>query len=685
MDYDSGMQRRTFLTAIVGLLMVVTVSCSRDRSQPEAVVESPRPSLLLVTLDTTRADSMGFESGDVQTPALDALAARGTHFSQAWTTAPMTLPSHASMLTGLYPAEHGIHENSRFLNQDHAVLAERLSGAGYTTAAFISGYPLKRQFGLARGFDHYDDDLGSGNAERIAGPTTDRAIAYLEEHPEGRLFIWVHYFDPHDPYAPPEPYRSRYPASPYLGEIAYMDREVGRLVEAFEERNAGGGQRILVVGDHGESLGDHGEALHGNLLYGSVTRVPLIAAGSGIPRRVVETAVSTRRIFDSLLGWAGLESDFDLLAPDEEVVMGEALKPFLQYGWQPQVMAVRGPVKVIKSGVYEVYDPRMDPEESVDLSGKIEVGQEILDALRDYKIAPPVNGQASTGPLDQEAREQLAALGYVGWDSPAPLREDAPIARNMTHLFADLDLGSTLFAREEYEASIRVFDRVLAEDPMNLMVVVRLAVAYSVLGNEERADRVFARAQEIHSDNMDLQHYIAMHNFRFDRWDEAALMFEDVLEVMPHKLPALEALARIREKQGRFDEAARLTERIIPLKEAPAADWIRLGELEMAMTDTPGAIRAFEEARRLQGASFSHSLELGVCYLAARRPAEAAAELDRVPRDHPGYAMALFKRAQVSVLMGEPDWQNRVRMAYEMGDPEIRRMIENEPLFQGRF
>ena len=249
-----------------------------------------------------------------------------------------------------------------------------------------------------------------------------------------------------------------------------------------------------MVGDHGEGLGDHGELLHGNLLYQGVTRVPLIAAGSGIPVGHVETAVSTRRVFDTILAWAGLDSDFDLLAPDEEIVMGEAMKPFLQYGWQPQVMAVRGSVKVIQSGVFEVYDLRTDPAESVDLSGSVEIDQEILDAIRDYQLVPTVDGQASAASLDQEAREQLAALGYVGWDSPAPLRENAPIARNMTLLFGDLDRGSALFAREEYEASIRVFEGVLAEDPMNLMVMVRLAVAYSILGNEGRAEQLFTRA-----------------------------------------------------------------------------------------------------------------------------------------------------------------------------------------------
>jgi tetratricopeptide (TPR) repeat protein len=462
-----------------------------------------------------------------------------------------------------------------------------------------------------------------------------------------------------------------------------MDRELGRLIEGFEERNGSGDSKILVVGDHGEGLGDHGESLHGNLLYRGVMRVPLIIAGSGIPVAEVETAVSTRRVFDTILGWAGLDSEFDLQAAEKEVVMGEALKPYLQYGWQPQVMAVRGSIKVIQSGGTEVYDLRSDPSESDNLSGRIEVDPEIAEAIRGYALLPDLEEATSGDTLDQETRKQLAVLGYVGWESPAPVREGAPNPRDMTYLFRDLDEGSELFVREEYEASIKVFERVLAEDPGNLMVTVRLAVAYSILGNDERALQLFSRAEEIHPGSIDLQHYLAMHHFRFQRWDLAGPLFEKVLTVMPKKLPALEALARMREGQGRYAEAARLMERVVALKESPAAEWIRLGELEMALADTPAAIRAFEEARRLQGEAFDRYLELGVCYLAVHGFAAAAEALDLVPENHPGYAMALFKRAQVSVLLGEPEWRDRVRFAYERADPQIRQLIENEPLFQG--
>jgi tetratricopeptide (TPR) repeat protein len=397
----------------------------------------------------------------------------------------------------------------------------------------------------------------------------------------------------------------------------------------------------------------------------------------------METPVSTRRVFDTILGWAGLDSDFDLLASDPEVVMGEALRPYLQYGWRPQVMAVLGSIKVIQTGETEVYDLLADPSESVDLSNGIEIDQKIVGAIRSYALLPAIEEGPPPDSLDEESRKQLAVLGYVGWGSPAPVREDAPNPGDMTHLFGDLNEGAELFVREEYKASIRIFEKVLADDRENLMVTVRLAVAYSVLGDDERAQQLFSRAERIHPGSVDLQHYLAMHYFRFRRWDLAAPLFEKVLLVMPRKLPALEALARIREGEGRFDDAARLMERIVVLKESPATEWSRLGELEMAMGDTPAAIRAFEEARRLQGEAFNRHLELGVCYLAGGNPAAAAQALDLVPRDHPGYAMGLFKRAQVSVLLGEPGWRQRVRLAYERADPTIRRLIENEPLFQG--
>ena len=258
------------------------IACAPPPEERRASAAPPeRPDLLLVTLDTTRADRVAPEGPAAATPHLAALAARGVRFTNAYSTVPTTLPAHVSMMSGLYPAGHGVHENGRRLGDGAPLVAERLRELGYATAAFVSGYPLEGRFGLDRGFEVYDDEFGAGRNERIASATTDRALAWLASRPAGRpIFLWVHYYDPHEPYAPPEPFRSRFAGDPYLGEIAFVDAELGRLTERFETGAHKGGRGLLVVGDHGEGLGDHGEALHGNLLYQGVMRVPLVLAGS---------------------------------------------------------------------------------------------------------------------------------------------------------------------------------------------------------------------------------------------------------------------------------------------------------------------------------------------------------------------------------------------------------------------
>ena len=666
------------------ILAVLLAACTPTPPEPPAPVK-PLPSILLVTLDTTRADRLGFESGQDTTPHLDALAARGVVFSQAYSTVPTTLPAHASMMTGLYPSDHGIHENARVLAADLPLLAPRLRELGYTTAAFVSGFPLAGQFGLARGFDHYDDNFAPA-AERRAGDTTDRALAYLEGV-QNSVFLWVHYFDPHEPYDPPEPFRSRYPADPYLGEIAYLDRELSRLLDAFTRRP--GDHKILVASDHGEGLGDHGEALHGNLLYQGVMRVPLIIAGTGIQPAVRDDPVSIRRISDTLRAWAGESTAGSLLNETADTVLGEAMKPHLQYGWQPQVMAVRDRLKVIRSGDIEVYDLVADPAESTDLAGKVEIDPELRRALSDYPLpaapctdCPPSAGPGNAGEaLSQEDRERLASLGYVDWQGRAPVRDDAPSPRDMAHLFADLDLGSGLFVRRQYREAIEVFDRVFEQDPHNLMVCLRLAVAHSVTGRSARALELFDRAREIDPGSVDLRHYLAMHHLRAGNLGDAAALFESVLAEMPGRLPALEGLAGIRGRQGRTDDAIVLLERAVA-SGAGADSLIQLGDLRMATGDTPGAIAALEQARDADSERFPRFLELGVLYLADRRFDDARDCLDRVRPDHPGYPMALFKRAQVSVLLGEPDRDARIRLARDKADATTRRLIDNEALFR---
>src|ERR1700730_161704 len=323
------------------LLLLALLGCAKPRP-----VEHVRPSILLVTLDTTRADAIRPDTA----PNLNALAPRGLRFNQAYTPVPQTLAAHCSIMTGLYPAGHGVHENGRYLSDRVPLVAEQLKAAGYRTSAFVSAFALARRFGLARGFDVYDDQMPEPQEERTAKETTDRVLAYLAKPSTQPLFLWVHYYDPHFPYTPPPPLQG------YLGEVTFMDQQLGRLIAAF--RGA-----VIVVGDHGEGLDEHGEAQHGNLLYQSTMHVPLLLAGPGVAAGVNDAPVSTRRIFHTIRDLAGLDASHTLRRSEKEVVVGEAMKPFLDYGWQPQVMALENRLKTISAGKIEVYEVIADPAE----------------------------------------------------------------------------------------------------------------------------------------------------------------------------------------------------------------------------------------------------------------------------------------------------------------------------------
>jgi arylsulfatase A-like enzyme/Tfp pilus assembly protein PilF len=657
-------------------------SCGDDAAPgpPAARPRGERPSILLVTLDTTRADAIGPQAAGVETPAFTALAARGLLFRQAYATVPETLPSHASMFTGLYPAGHGIHENARHVPADRPLLAGRLGEAGYRTAAFVSAFVLARRFGLARGFDRYDDELGGELAERTAAETTERALAYLRQETQRPLFLWVHYYDPHHPYSPREPYRSRYARAPYLGEVAAMDEQLGRLVQAFEAK--GGPVAIMVAGDHGEGLGEHGESQHGNLLYQSTMHVPLAVVGPGVAPGISDAPVSTRRVFHTILDWAGLEAGDSLRQAQPEIVLGEAMKPFLAYGWQPQVMAVEGRHKAILAGREEVYDVVADPGETRDLAAEASLSRPLRTALRDYPL-PSLEPPRAAESLGEEERRKLASLGYVSAGAAPMVRPDAPRPIDMSALFDVIERASQLFVRGDYARAIPLFERVLAADDHNLDAALRLASAHSALGNDAHAGAAFARAAAIAPGSADVRTYQALHYARGKEWPRAEPLLEQVLAETPDRLPAMEALAVVRERQGRVAEAVALRQRIYALRAPTVSELVQLGRLSMSVGETAIATSALEKARQLQGASFAHELELGVLYLAARRLPEAREALDRVPSSHPEYPMALFKRAQVSVLLNEPDRAARIQKARERADATTRELIANERLFRG--
>jgi len=600
------------------------------------------------------------------------------------------------MLTGLYPAGHGIHENARHLVDTQPLLAERLHAAGYRTAAFVSAFALARRFGLARGFDTYDDEEPAGVAERTAKETTDRVIAYLREPGVGGrgserppssgsrstqpLFLWVHYYDPHYPYTPPEPFRSRYAKQPYYGEVAFMDEQLGRLAAAFEQQ-VKGPVAFVLAGDHGEGLGEHGEQQHGNLLYQATMHVPLVVIGPGVRPGIVDTPVSTRRVFHTILDWAGIDTANSLLRGDAELVVGEAMKPFLDFGWQPQVMAVEGNRKAILAGKLEVYDVAADPAETHDLAAGATLSRSARAALHDYPI-PSMDARQSDTNLNDEERRKLAALGYVSSVARPVVRAGAPRPADMAPMFALLDDAARLFVDEQYARAIPLLEQILVKDPHNLDAALRLATAHSALGQEQAAVDAYRAAERIAPDSADVRTYLALHYARTAAWPKAVPMLERIIAETPEKVPALEALAVLRERQGQIDDAVRLRQRLYTLRSATAAELARLGQMQMALGQTAPAIESFERTRTLEGTAFKHDTELGVLYLAAQRFEDARSALDRVAPSDPSYPMALFKRAQVSVLLHEPDAPARIADARVHADATTRPLIARERLFQ---
>jgi arylsulfatase A-like enzyme len=390
----------------------------------------PPTAIVLITLDTTRVDRLtpyGFASASM--PSLDRLAAESVVFDQAVSVAPLTFPAHASILTGLLPPSHGVRDNnSPRLHSMHTTLAESLQARGFRTAAFVGASVLARDRGLEQGFDHYGEGV-VGHAteppshERSAGAVVTEALQWLEGMGDDQpFFLWVHLYDAHAPYAPPEPFASRYSHDPYVGELAYVDSEVGRLLATIDRRFHAR-SLVIVAGDHGESLGEHGEQRHGIFVYENVMRVPLMVRTPGIQPRRVDSLVSVTDIAPTAMTltgapWTNVDGKDRVSLMQGAASEGEAyFESFypMQLGWSP-LRAIRDArFKLIDAPKPELYDLAHDPYEVNNLyqerTALAAAMRDRLDELvrgREQRIAPQDEPQT-----DRDVAERLAALGYV--------------------------------------------------------------------------------------------------------------------------------------------------------------------------------------------------------------------------------------------------------------------------------
>lgn len=395
--------------------------------------------VVLVTIDTLRIDHVGcYGARGPRTPSLDALAAAGTRFETVVSPAPLTLPAHTTLFTGLEPPRHGVRGNARSsLDAALPTLAERFQQAGFATAAFVGAAVLARSQGLARGFDVYDDAMSSRRAanagsylERSADAVVDAALAWLETAPP-RFLLWVHFFDPHALYRPPPGFRAAFPGNPYAGEVAFADAQLGRLLEAVAARFPASGTLVVATSDHGESLGQHDELTHSKTLYDATQRVPLVLAGPGVAvGRVVEGPVGLVDVAPTLLALAGLPAldgaqGRDLRA-DWQGRAGEERLFYLETrATQPPLAGLRGAhYKYIEGGAApELYDLASDPLETRNLAAEraaVALGLERSLATRLAEAA----GFPAPGDVAAPPRPELRELGYetAGEDEAGPAR-----------------------------------------------------------------------------------------------------------------------------------------------------------------------------------------------------------------------------------------------------------------------
>ena len=390
--------------------------------------------VLLITIDTLRPDRLSCYSDEhMQTPQIDSLAEKGALFLKAFAHTPTTLPSHTNILLGTTPLYHGVHDNQNFIVHDEFLtLAEHLKSSGYATGAFVGAFPLDSRFGLTQGFDVYDDNYGSKNyqefsfVERPAEVVVQKAMDWLGNQKKS-WFLWVHCFDPHQQYNPPEPFKTEFKESPYNGEVAYVDHELGRLFGCLKQKGWEDNTLIIFTGDHGESLGQHGESTHGFFAYNSTIWIPLIIVCPGVNPVVVERNVCHVDIFPTVCDVLSLEKpDFLQGISLEPVLKGkkenklssraiyfESLYPFYSRGWAPLTGIIQENTKYSDSPIPEFYDLAKDFDEENNLAAKQNLSEHRL-ALEKVLESQSYSGKtAAKQKIDREAMKKLKSLGYI--------------------------------------------------------------------------------------------------------------------------------------------------------------------------------------------------------------------------------------------------------------------------------
>lgn len=627
--------------------LALPMACAR--TPPPAERPSVATNVLVITIDTLRADRVGvYGASNVETPNIDRLAHEGAWAPQTDVPVPLTRPSHISLLTGRYPAEHGIRDNlSPPLKEDVPLLEELFQQRGFATAAFVSSSVLDRQSGLGRGFDVYSDHFEGGADQRTGDAVTSEAIGWLRNPPKPKFFAWVHLYDPHAPYTPPEPYLSRYANRPYDGEVAFCDEQVGRLVGALRGAGTLDTTLVVVTSDHGEALGEHGEDVHGYFVYESTLRVPLVLRGPGIsPGTRIETLARTVDLFSTILDLTGLgaalqRSSGRSLAPafhgarlTDEPAFAESLVPLLHYGWS-DLRAVRdGRWKYILAPRSELYDLESDPGEQHNVAVEQQTRAAAMRSGLEQQLKKEASSSSRPSPsaagIPADLLERLGSLGYVspggsvdrksaGADPKDKINEYRALSSQMQQALVALHAGRSTEAAAHLE-------QVRRQGLDSYEVHYYLGRSYAAQQRWRDAVKEYERATTLFPGGGEAwrgvgEGRVALHDSR-----GAVKAFETLTSLAPQDAVALMQLGEAYRDLARWDEAARTIQRALAIDAGPAQYWNSLGTVLGGGGKMADAERAFAEAAKREPTSGLYRYNHGLALQQLGRRDEAAAE-----------------------------------------------------------
>jgi len=601
--------------------------------------------VVVVTIDTLRADHVGAYGSPLGlTPTLDRLAREGLRVPVAHAHVPLTLPSHATILTGLYPTTNGVHDNGTFhLDASKPTLATALKAAGYRTGAFIGAFVLDARYGLNHGFDVYDDRL-SGNsavlevvqrtAEDVLKPASTWILDAGPEPGKGPFLTWIHLYDPHEPYEAPEPYRTRYASDPYSGEVAYTDAALGAFLDRLQSAALLDRTLVVVMSDHGESLGEHGERTHGLFAYESTLRVPLIFwAKNGLAPGVLDAPARLVDVMPTILDLVGVQApapmDGRSLRPfiggaqpfDRAPSYFEALNASLTRGWAPLKGVIADGTKLIDLPQPELYDLGADAAEAKNVYASQPERARVLESVLDNfsRAAAPI----SPTRMDADAEARLRALGYVAASAQKPGKTytAADDPKKLVHLDAAMDDAMAQWSRGNAAGAVDTLRAVIKERP-------DLTIAYDRLAYVLRAS---------------------------GRPADAVALLDDAARSGHADAPLLRSLAGLLRETANLPRSASILETLIKQDPGDAQSMDALGQTYASMRRTRDAEALFKRVLTVSPNAATTWNNLGVLYLQAGRGAEAVDALSHAVSINPTLAGAHNALGVAYAKQGETD------------------------------